>query len=212
MHSPPPEYDARLASREANHRLLNTLTALQGLLRADLGSFPDPAVREAVTVFGSRIQAFASVHRTLDDDDGEPLVDMADHLTRLCADLCAAHLEPRGVYCELRCEPGRLPREACQKLSLIIVELVTNAAKHAFADRGWGRVSVSFQRGDQAWICQVADNGAGLHGEHKGAGGGLIQSLAQTLGAELQIQSDWSGHIVTLSLPRQATPCDRTWR
>jgi two-component sensor histidine kinase len=199
-----PESDAFLAWREADHRFLNTLTSLRGLLRTDFGSFADPAVQEAVAVFGSRIQAFASVHQTLQADAGEPLVDAPTHLARLCADLCAAHLAPRGVECELRSDPGRLSRDVSQKLSLIIVELVTNSAKHAFRGRTSGRVSVTFRCIDQDWVCQVADNGSGLRGDHKGAGTALVQALAHSLGGVVQVYSDCCGVVVTVSYARQA--------
>jgi two-component sensor histidine kinase len=200
------ELDTDLASREANHRFLDTLATLRSLLRTDFGSFANPSVREAVTVFSSRIQAFASVHCALDDEAGEPLVDASAYLGRLCADLCAAHLAPRGVYCEFRSDPGRLPRDVCQKLSLIITELVADAAKHAFTDRSWGRVCVSFRRAERGWICQVADNGSGLRGKNKGAGATMVQSLAHALGGELRVHSDQAGMIVSLSLPQEPTP------
>ncbi|MDB5435097.1 MAG: histidine kinase [Phenylobacterium sp.] len=219
MNSAIAEPDARLASREANHRFLNTLTALHGLLRTDFGGFADPAVRDAVIVFSSRIDAFASVHRTLGDDSGEALLDASAHLARLCAELCAAHLEPRGLHCEFRCDSGTLPRETCQKLGLIIVELVTNAAKHAFADRRSGRVSVCLRRGERGWVCQVADNGSGLRGDRKGDGMTLVQGLAHALDGALTVHSDPAGVIVTVSLPdppldallraqAAAAPCD----
>jgi two-component sensor histidine kinase len=195
------EPDVRLASQEANHRFLNTLTALHGLLRNDFGDFADPAVRDAVNVFSSRIEAFASVHRTLDDDPDEALVDAPAHLARLCGQLCEAHLAPRGLRCEFRSDSGTLPRAACQTLGLIIVELVTNAAKHAFVDRGSGRVSISLRRVECGWICQVADNGSGLRGRRKGDGMTLIEGLAHALDGALIVHSDSGGVVVTVSLP-----------
>ncbi|MDB5423896.1 MAG: histidine kinase [Phenylobacterium sp.] len=195
------EPDARLISREASHRFLNTLAALHGLLRKDFNGFADPAVRDAVRVFSSRIQAFASVHRTLGEESGEAWIDAAAHLARVCEELCAAHLAPRGLYCEFRSDPGSLPRETCQKLALIVVELVTNAAKHAFNGRLGGRICVSLRRAGAGWICQVADNGSGLHGERRGDGTVLVHGLTQALGGELRVHSDAGGVIVTLSLP-----------
>jgi two-component sensor histidine kinase len=195
--------DAQLASREANHRFLNTLSALHGLLRIDFSAFADPAIREAVSVFSSRIQAFAGLHRTLGEDADEALVDAPAHLARLCAELCEAHLAPRGHYCEFRADPGLLPRDTCQKLSLVVVELVTNAAKHAFTGRRGGRVSVCLRRTVEGWMCQVADNGSGLPGdERQGDGTGLVRGLARALGAELRVHSDAGGVVVTLSLPQ----------
>ena len=194
------ELDAGLASREANHRFLNTLAALHGLLRNDFGGFVDPAVRDAVSVYSSRIQAFASVHRTLGEESGQGRVDAAAHLARLCEELCAAHLAPRGVQCEFRSDSASLPQEVCQKLSLIVVELVTNAAKHAFGGRSGGRVSVSLRRAGDGWICQVADNGSGLRGAGGGGGDGmkLVRGLAQALGGALLVHSDAGGVTVTL--------------
>jgi two-component sensor histidine kinase len=200
------ESDLRLASREATHRFLNTLAALHGLLRSDFGGFNDPAVRDAVGVFSSRIQAFASVHRTLGEgSDDEAWIDAPAYFARLCQELCAAHLAPRGLYCDFRSDPGTLPREVCQKLGLIVVELVTNAAKHAFAGRPGGRVRISLRRAEGAWICQVADNGSGLRGGGGSGGGGdgmkLVHGLARALGGELRITSDPGGVTAILRLP-----------
>jgi two-component sensor histidine kinase len=195
--------DTQLVSREANHRFLNTLAALHGLLRSDFGGFADPAVRNAVGVFSSRIQAFASVHRTLSEESGQAGIDAASYLGKLCEELCAAHLAPRGVQCEFRCDPAILPREVCQNLGLIMVELVTNAAKHAFVGRTGGRVSVCLRRVGDGCICQVADNGSGLSRQESSDGHDglkLVRGLAKALGAELRIHSDPGGVIVTLRL------------
>jgi two-component sensor histidine kinase len=200
MNSAIAQPDGRLASHEANHRFMNTLAALHGLLRSDFAAFADPAVRQAVLVFSSRIQAFASVHRTLSEESGEGLVDASAHLSRLCAELCAAHLAPRGLHCDFQADPGVLPREVCQKLGLIIVELVTNAAKHAFIGRSGGRIRICLRRTGEGWVCLVADNGSGLRG---GSGDGmkLVRGLAQAMGGELAICSDPGGVVVTLRLP-----------
>ena len=192
--------DPRLLAWEANHRFMNTLAALHGLLLNDLGGFSDPSVRDAVRIYSSRIHAFASVHQILGEEPGESTLDAAAHLARLCQKLCAAHLAPRGVRCEVRVEQAILPRETCQNLGLIVVELVTNAAKHAFLGRTDGRVWVTLRREKRGWICQVADNGAGLRA---GVGGGmkLVHGLAASLGARLDICSDAGGVTTTLRLP-----------
>jgi two-component sensor histidine kinase len=190
--------DPRSFAWAANQRLLNTLGALHSLLQADFGRFSDPSVRDAVSAFADRIHAFASVHRTL----GEPAIDAGAHLARLCQELCAADLAPRGVRCELRIEPAVLPREVCQNLGLIVAELVANAARHAFVGRTGGLVWVTLRRGACGWLCQVADNGVGLRpGAADGGGLTLVRGLAATLGAGLDIRSDAGGVTVTMRLP-----------
>ena len=174
MASALPQPDPRLVAWEANHRSQNTLAALRSLLHTDFGDFSDPSVRDAVTVFSSRIRAFASVHRALSEEPGEKAVDAGAHLARLCQALSAAHLAPRGLHCELRLEPAVLAPEVCHTLGLIVVELVTNAARHAFIGRTGGRVWVTLRRSARGWMCQVADNGTGQCG---GAGGGMTTTV-----------------------------------
>ncbi|THD68610.1 sensor histidine kinase [Phenylobacterium sp.] len=194
------EPDTQLASREASHRFLNTLAALHGLLRNDFGGFADPAVHDAVGVFSSRIQAFATIHRTLGEDPSQSRIDAAAYLGRLCEELCAAHLAPQGVRCEFRSDSANLPRDVCQNLGLIVVELVTNAAKHAFEGRSGGRVSICLRRAGEGWICQVADNGGGLRGDRVGDGMERVRGLARAIGGALLIHSDAGGVIATVRL------------
>jgi two-component sensor histidine kinase len=177
------ETDGQFALREASHRFLNTLTVLSLALRSDFG---DPAVRDAVGVFSSRIHAFAGVHRMLGDLPAEGMVDASSQLARLCEELCIAHLAPRGLRCEFSSDPGLLPREVYQALGLVVVELVTNAAKHAFVGRPSGLIRVSLLRAEAAWICQVADNGSGLRSGP---------------GAVLHIDSGSGGVTASLMLP-----------
>jgi two-component sensor histidine kinase len=199
--------DPWLLALEANHRFLGTLATLDGLLRDDFGHFSDPSVRAAVMVFSDRIQAFASVHRTLEGPDG-PTVDAAAHLARLCQEICTAHLAPRGVRCEMRVERAVLPQEVCRNLGLIVAELVTDAAKHGFVGRTDGQVWVTLRRGERGWICQVSDNGAGLRAA-AADGAKLVRGLAASLGAQLDIRYDAGGVTTTVRLP---DPTAGRWR
>ncbi|MDB5448810.1 MAG: histidine kinase [Phenylobacterium sp.] len=199
MNSAIAEPDGRLASWEANHRSLNTLAALQGLLWTEFERFADPAVRQAVSDFSSHIQAFARVHHTLSEATADGPVDATAHLAKLCAELCAAQLAPRGLHCDFRADPGTLPREVCHTLGLIVVELVTSAATHGFVGRETGRIRVSLRRTGLGWMCMVADNGSGLQG---GGGDGmtLVQGLAKAIDGDLRVHSDAGGVVVTVSL------------
>jgi two-component sensor histidine kinase len=94
MNSATAKLDAQLADREASRRFRDTLSALQRFLRTGFGGFADPVVRRAVSVFSSRIQAFARMHRMHGEESGEA-VDAAAHLGGLCVELCAAQLAPR---------------------------------------------------------------------------------------------------------------------
>jgi hypothetical protein len=56
------------------------------------------------------------------------------------------------------------PKEALSfgpLLGLIIAELVTNAAKHAFHGRNGGLVRAALFNINESWVCVVSDNGVG---------------------------------------------------
>ncbi len=202
--------DPQLFAWAANQRFLSALAALERQLQEDFGGFSDPSVRAAVRAFSGHIQAFASMHRTLGAEPGGPAMDAGAHLAQLCHALCAAHLAPLGVRCEVRIESAVLPREVCRTLGLIVVDLITNAAKHAFTGQAGGQVWVTLRRGERGWICQVADNGGGRGGEFGGGAGlKLVHSLAATLGAKLEIRSDDGGMTTTVRLP---DPAAGRWR
>jgi two-component sensor histidine kinase len=56
-------------------------------------------------------------------------------------------------------DQGRLPIDVCERLGRIIVELVINASKYAFADRKNGVVRIDMIRSVRNWRCIVSDNG-----------------------------------------------------
>jgi two-component sensor histidine kinase len=118
------------------------------------------------------------------------------------------------LHCEFRSDACILPREICQKLGLIVDELVINAAKHAFIGRGYGRIGICLRRTQYGWVFQVVDNGSGFSGGRAGRGTKMVQELAFGLGGELRIHSDLGGVMVALSLPDptfpRATPADAT--
>jgi two-component sensor histidine kinase len=186
---------------EAHHRFLDTLTELRGRLHQTFAPFADPDVQDAVAAFESRILAFAGVHRSLLADPVTQLIDVPAHFGRLCEQLTAAHLAPRGYHCRFYADEGVMDPVIGEQLGLIVAELITNAAKHAFPGRTWGRVSVALRLLDGAWTCIVQDNGAGLRSGVGGNGGRLVAALAKGVRAELRTFSDTSGLMVSLRLP-----------
>jgi two-component sensor histidine kinase len=198
MNTATAEPDAGLSG--ANDRFVESLAALNGCLRKGFGGLADPSARGAVGVFSSRIRALEKARRRAGKPLSEAWIDAPAHLGRLCAELCAAHLAPRGLYCEFRADPGMLPRETCQTLGLIVSDLVTHEARRAFIGRPWGRISVCLRRAAQGWVCLVAHNGSDRRepGEDDGMAG--VRELAEALGGDLRIHSDAGGVMVILSL------------
>ena len=102
-----------------------------------------------------------------------------------------------GGLIQLDCEAEShsIGVEKAVPLGLIVNELVTNAAKHAFWDKGYGRIAVSFSELGNSYRLQVSDDGIGYdpNGRSAGLGQGLLKLLASQLGSNLK-RLDLDGH------------------
>src|SRR4051812_4980384 len=119
----------RSEMREANHRAMNTLSILLSLLRRGFSKFEDQGVQEAVLQFETQIIALRDLQGILTIGTGDQVVSADSYIENLCKSLSDGLLTPHGIQCRASIEQGFLPACVCERLGLIIVELVTNAAK-----------------------------------------------------------------------------------
>ena len=83
---------------------------------------------------------------------------------------------------------------------MIVAELVNNAARHAFCDRG-GRIQVAMTHRDSSVEFTVADNGRGRDNFREGQGTEIVRHLAGLLESAIDYRSTSSGTIARLTLP-----------
>jgi two-component sensor histidine kinase len=117
----------------------------------------------------------------------------------LCKALSEALLKPLGVRCELISEDGEYPAERCERLGLVVTELVTNAAKHAFCGRAGGIVRVAVLEAAELLVCVVSDNGVGTDITGGGTGSQILEQLVRAIDGELTVKSGRSGTSVVVT-------------
>ncbi len=179
-----PENESLLLG-EAHHRMKNTLALLVMLLHRDFRPSESLDVRSAVTKFERRLVAFGDLYRLLSIGWESDQVAYGAHLRDLCKAMTSTILEPLGLRCEVAVEEGSISSKRCEKLDLILLELVTNAAKHAFPDRADGVIHVdAFHRGG-CWRLMVSDDGVGSSAPPLGAGARIVKALARSLRARI---------------------------
>ena len=86
-------------------------------------------------------------------------------------------------------------------IDALIVELVTNAAKHAFPGGNDGLVRIDLLYREGRWRCTVSDNGIGVAGPLRGSGARILEDLARSIRARTITAFGCRGTTVTVVLP-----------
>lgn len=212
------ERDREIADRdllldEFDHRMKNNFQIVASILdiqrRRTSGE-----VAEALGVALHRVESIGRAHRHLyrgAHDTGA--VEMNAYLTDLCDALSDALLLRGGVTVTCNSDAALVPRDRAVSIGLVLNELVTNAAKHAFEGREGGCIAVTFSDAPSKWTLIVADDGRGMptdagapvvpsgHSD-SGLGSRLIPAFARQAGGAIVTESDPSGTTATLEIPK----------
>lgn len=197
------EHQAML-TREMSHRVKNSLASVVGLLRVQARSAQSEAVQEALRDAASRITTIAQVHDHLWRSSRIGYVDISDFAGELCG-----KLQETAPGHKLSCSFGHLMISADKAipLGLLINELVTNAAKHAYPG-GAGLIQVAGERRGAELHVEVKDQGIGLPKDfdidqpRASLGFKVIKSLLVQLGGRMMVISNKpKGATVQLDVP-----------
>lgn len=196
--------DWELVLRESHHRMKNTLTLLGASVRRDFMRARGRDMSGAVDRLERRIVAFGRLYQLLSDNDDLTEISMEAFFEKLCGALFEAMLEPAGIRCEASIESGTLPAWQCHRLALMLTELVTNAAKHAFPNKNGALIRIEVVNHEGSWLCTVTDNGVGAVGPLHGAGSRILEGLARSIGARMHGEAGQGGTRVTIAIPLAA--------
>jgi len=194
--------------KEVNHRVMNNLTAIIGILgkergrvKAENGHGVMPILDDAT----ARIESLATAHRMLAASRWRPLL-----LCDLCRELIRAAIQGMSPQKEVKLEiaPSRVQvdSEQAHHLALVINELATNASKHAPAGRQELRIRVEIGE-DQGKVRVVfRDDGPGFPEEvlagssdRAGIGLDLVQGIVRrSLRGMIQLKNE-GGAVVTIT-------------
>jgi two-component sensor histidine kinase len=188
-----------LMLRELEHRTKNNFQTVAALIGMQLRRSPDEPSRRALREALSRVTSISQAHRNLTVAANDPQqVDMAVYLPELCSSLAEALFLGEMVRLDCQVDPGALERDRAVAVGLIVNELVTNAAKHAFADGGHGQIRVAFEREPSGYRLTVEDDGKGLPADYatrrQGLGRGLVEAFTRQAGGSLTVGGGPGAH------------------
>ena len=195
----PPPLEQHTLLLELHHRVNNEFASAINLISV-------AAVRtdnvEAKTALGDVVELlhqYADVHRALRVPDRDIVIDAGEYLRILCRSMSRSKLERSGIRLLLMADAVWLHAERCWRLGMIVHELATNAARHAF-DGSNGEISVDLSRAGAFVRCSVSDNGSAPANIKSGRGLRILDDLAESLGGYVD-RSFAKGSSFTLVFP-----------
>jgi two-component sensor histidine kinase len=177
--------------KEMNHRVKNSLALVVGMLRLQGRQNSNPEFAQHLEDATLRIGAIARVHEQLYQSADVERFDVGRYIEAICKDLSASFAQ-----CEIHVQAQTgliIPTDRAISSALIVNELVSNAAKHAYQGQGAGNVWVNVAAtGVDSFFIAIRDEGGGLpegsqFGEGKGLGARMVRALADQLGASLEV-------------------------
>lgn len=188
---------------ELNHRVKNNLAVISSILQLQARAAPVAARAELLKAV-DRIRTIGDLHSALYQQNSRDVVDLCPYLEALCERLAQSLFDDRRARIVAACAALTTTVQEAVSLGLIVNELVTNAAKHAFQDDDVGTVEVRLSADAQGRRLLVADDGrgmpAGLGGHAGSLGLRIVRSLAAGLGGEVTVR-EGPGTTVEVLLP-----------
>ncbi|MGA0546730.1 sensor histidine kinase [Brevundimonas sp. VNH65] len=199
--------------REIHHRVKNNLQIISSMLSMQQRAVSDEGARAALSDTRQRISALALIYRTLYQSENVRYADARDFLNDLVGQLVSAGMA-RGpvVASSVRSDSLVIDPDKLAPIALWLVEAVSNAQKHAFAERG-GRLEVRFRVDGDTSVLEVEDDGPGVAEGEASAGVGrtLMGAFAKQLrGVAELVPAPDGGSIarLTFATPEAVVPAD----
>ena len=193
--------DAWLYIDEITHRTLNEYTAILAIVRRAAAVVLDETSGQALEDVAIRLRAAAASLQALRPPREGHVRDLDHELEALCAALTRSILSTRGITLTLSSDPVTITSHRCWQILLVVSELITNSARHAFQHADGGSVTVRVRVQDDAIRCAVADDGTFRRDASPGRGTGIINGLIGELGGSITRQFSDAGTTVSFAVP-----------
>jgi two-component sensor histidine kinase len=192
--------DEQVLLRELDHRINNEFASAISAVSVAAARTKNAEVKGALGAVAELLHHYANVHHALQMPEHDTLVNAAAYLRQLCLSISRSKLDYREIRLALVAEPLRLDSDRCWRLGMIVHELVSNAARHAFA-RSKGKIRVELALAGAFVECKVLDNGSAAASVRPGRGLKIIGELTKGLGGRFEQSFGSRGSMFVVTFP-----------
>ena len=173
---------------ELRHRLRNHLQNMISLISLQITRAQHPETIEALEDLRVRFATLTSIYIDLDNASNRPIA--LDHFIPDLVRRIGELYDPKSQHmASCRMAEVFLPHTRASILGQIVVELVMNIYRHAFADRPHGRIEVELVLDGDHALLSIADDGPGLSDPDPSRvhlGFRIVSNLAAALGGTFE--------------------------
>ncbi len=183
--------------REIHHRVKNNLAVIDGLLALQSQYAASKPPEEAFEDIQERIRSMAVAHEMIYQSANLAYLDISDYIGNLVGHLLLSHDRlDTLISLEKEIEQVSFGLDTAIPLGFLITELVSNCLKHAFPERGEGKVRIALRSvGEEEFELIVSDNGIGISGHidlenPQSMGLSVMDAYVRRLNGELEFTWD----------------------
>jgi two-component sensor histidine kinase len=195
--------EARLLLREYSHRINNEFASAISVVSIAAARSSNEQTKAALKAVETQLQSYAQVHHVLQMPEHSTRIDAGAYVRQLCRAISRSKLDAKGIELLFVERSLQMDSERCWRLGLIVSELITNSARHAFHDSG-GTIRVELIPAASFVECKVTDNGMAAPNIRPGHGSRIMDGLASSLGATIDQQFGPNGTTTVLIFPLAA--------
>ncbi len=192
----------RLLLREFTHRINNELASAICLISVAAHRCSSSEARTALTTVLDRLENYASVHHSLQMPEYSTTIELTSYIQQLCRAISRSKLERQGIDLSLSLHSLRMRSERCWLLGMIVFELITNSARHAFRNKA-GSIHVEIFPTEACVQCRVTDSGRSDANPRPGRGMMIVEALAASLHGTVDVQFGPTGTTTVVNFPYQ---------
>jgi two-component sensor histidine kinase len=195
----------RVLLHELVHRINNEYSSLISAVSRTAARAVNQDVKVALAHIIEVLYHHTELHRALQLPENDTHIDAAAYLENLCQSISRSKLDDMKIDLVVAASPLQLQSDRCWRLGMIVYELITNAARHAFAN-GSGQVRVKLWRARKFVECSVTDDGSAPADVQRGRGLTIVHELVKDLDGRIYQKFGHTGSRSILTFPYNAEP------
>lgn len=188
--------------QEIHHRVKNNLQIVMSLLRMQSTQIESEEAKEHFNDAINRILTMSLIHQKLYESDNLSAVDLSEYLESLASDIVRSSEVPQKIEQTISVEVQEIGMKTIVPVALIITELISNSAKHAFGNTKHPKIGLCVRINEDSGQLELKyfDNGIWKESNKNTFGAQLVEALTEQLDGTFDLTVDGSGSYYTFQL------------